>query len=88
MTPLRIAFCALIAASSCAACAPALTEEEVESKLKLATASVLNADPSGVTILNPQQMPTRWVWRAEAGGKAFECDADRTFVLPDCRALT
>ena len=88
MTPLRIAFCALVAASSCAACAPALTNEDVENKLKLATASVLKAEPAAVTILNPQQTATRWIWQAQAGGKAFECDADRSFALPDCRSLT
>ena len=87
MTPLRIAFCALVAASSCAACAPALTEEEVQDKLKVATASVLKADPAAITSLNQQQTATRWVWHARAGGKDFECDADRTFALPDCRSL-
>jgi hypothetical protein len=88
MTPLRIAFCALVSATSCAACTPALTAEEVENKLTLATASALNADPAAVRILHPQQMPTRWVWQAQSGGKAFECDADRSFALPDCRSLS
>jgi hypothetical protein len=84
----RIAFCVLAAAAGCAACTPVLSDEEVENKLKLATASVLKADPAAVTILKPQQMATRWVWHAQADGKAFECDADRSFALPDCRLLT
>jgi hypothetical protein len=88
MTPLRIAFCALIAATSCAACAPALTQEEVESKLKTATAALLDVDPAAVTIVDPEEMPTRWVWKAQSGGRTFECDADRSFALPDCRALS
>jgi hypothetical protein len=88
MTPLRIALCALVAASSCAACSPALTAEEVETRLKTATATVLDVDPSAVTISNPQATQTRRIWRAEAEGKIFECDADRSFALPDCTVVS
>lgn len=88
MTPLRIAFCALVAGSSCAACAPALTVEEVESRLKSATATALEMDPSAVTIRDPQATQTRRIWRAEAEGKTFECDADRSFALPACTAVS
>ncbi len=88
MTPLRIAFCALVAASSCAACAPELTADELDSKLKAATASVLDVDPATVKIINPQSTPTRRVWRAEADAKVFECDADRSFALPACTAVS
>jgi hypothetical protein len=84
MTPLRIAFCALVAASSCAACTPELTPEEVEGKLKAATASALAVDPSTVTIMEPQATQTRRIWRAETGGRVFACDADRSFAVPDC----
>ena len=88
MTPLRIAFCAFVAAASCAACTPELTAEEVESQLKTATAAVLEVDPSAVTIRDPQATQTRRIWRAEAEGKTFECDADRSFALPDCTAIS
>jgi hypothetical protein len=88
MSTLRIAFCAFVAASSCAACSPALTAEEVESRLKTATATVLEVDPSVVIIREPQATQTRRIWRAEAEGKVFECDADRSFALPDCTAVS
>ena len=87
MTPLRVAFCALVAASSCAACAPELTSEEVEGKLRAATASALEVDPSTITIIDPQATQTRRVWRAESGGKVFDCDADRSFAVPDCNPV-
>ena len=88
MTPLRIAFCVLVAAMSCAACGPPLTQADVESKLKTATASVLKVDPGAVTIVNPEEKPTRWEWKAQSAGQMFECDADLNFTLPDCRVLS
>ena len=84
MTLLRVAFCGFVATSTCAACAPALTDAEIESRLKEATATVLEVDPAAVTIINPQTTQSRRIWRAEANGKTFDCDADRTFVLPAC----
>lgn len=88
MTSLRMALCGLVAASACAACTPGLTDAEIESKLKTATASALEVDTGGVTIINPQSTPTRRIWRAEAGGKVFDCDADRSFALPVCAAAS
>lgn len=88
MTLLRMTFCGLVATSVCAACAPAMTDAEIESRLKTATATVLEVDPAAVTIINPQSTQSRRIWRAEAGGKTFDCDADRTFVLPACTAAS
>jgi hypothetical protein len=88
MKPLRIAFCALVAALSCAACAPELTADELDSKLKAATASILKVDPVTVTILDPQSTQTRRIWRAKVGDRVFDCDADRSFALPACTAIS
>ena len=88
MMPVRMALCGLVAASVCTACTPGLTDAEIESKLKTATASVLEVDTAAVTIINPQSTPTRRIWRAEAGGKVFDCDADRSFALPVCAAVS
>jgi uncharacterized protein YaiE (UPF0345 family) len=88
MTSLRLAFCAVTAAASCAACGSPLTQADLESKLKTATASVLKVDPGAVTIVNPEEKPTRWEWKAQSAGQTFECDADLNFTLPDCRALS
>jgi hypothetical protein len=84
MGAVRTFCCACVAATSLAACAPSLTAEEVESKLKTATASVLATDPTTVTIANIQSTQTKRVWQARAGGKIFDCDADRSFALPAC----
>ena len=88
MTPLRIALVGFLAASICAACSPAMTDAEIESKLKAATASLLEVDPAAVTIIDPQSTQTRRIWRAEVSGKTFDCDADRSFAVPDCTAVS
>lgn len=85
MTGLRRIMAVFAAATlALAACVPSLTPEEVETKLKAATASVLQVDPSAITIIDPQATQTRRIWRAEADGRTFDCDADRSFAVPAC----
>ncbi len=84
MSFVRVILCGLVSASVCAACTPALTDAEIESRLKEATASVLEVSPDSVKIIDPQATQSRRIWRAETGGKVYACDADRSFALPDC----
>jgi hypothetical protein len=73
-----------VASAGLAACTPELTADEIENKLKTATASVLETDSATITITNIQSTATRRIWQARAGGKSYDCDADRSFALPAC----
>lgn len=84
----RTICCAGVAALSMSACAPAFTPEEVEFKMKAATAAALEVDAASVEILDPQSTYTRRIWTARVAEKTFACDAERSFALPDCTAIS
>lgn len=89
MTRVKAALCAIVAASSLAACSSQPSAEEVNVALKAATVSALpEADGEAIEVLNPQRSAATWRWNAKAGGKTYACDADNQMRLPSCKELT
>ena len=83
----RIAFCALVASVSLAACS-APTPEDTDNSLKAATAlAVPNSSAEKIEILSKELQKAKWVWQAKVDGKTYSCDADDQMRLPSCQAV-
>lgn len=73
--------------SACAA--PSLTDGEINTKLKEATAAAIaGANPAAIEISAPERLPAKWQWKASIDGKSFACDADDHMRLPSCTELS
>ncbi len=80
-----IVLCATLAFAG-AACT-ARSPEEVAEALRQATANALHvADASTIEVVASEQKASKWVWKARADGKSYDCDADDMMRLPQCRA--
>jgi hypothetical protein len=71
-----------------AACAPANAVSR-EDRARAATASAIaGIQPDQIVIDQLTPPAARTTWRAEAGGRVYECDADDQLRLPDCRPVS
>jgi hypothetical protein len=71
--------------TACSGASPANTE----ARAKEATASAIaGATVEQIVITQLQSGAAKWTWKAEAGGKTYECDADELLRLPDCRPVS
>lgn len=86
MSPVKTIAAALLALSAVAACSTSVTPAEIDAKLKAATLKATGSAPTvSVVLSNKQETPKRWLWNASVNGKAFSCDVDTFFELPDCQ---
>jgi hypothetical protein len=83
---IRASLLAAAAAAAIAGCAPAPIADK-EARAKEATATALGGAPGEIVIRELESGASKWTWRAEAGGKTYECDADELLRLPDCRQI-
>lgn len=68
-----------------AACSPEPPANR-EARAREATAGVIaGAAADQIAISQLQAGSAKWTWKAETGGKTYECDADELLRLPDCR---
>jgi hypothetical protein len=44
--------------------------------------------PAEIAISQLESGAAKWTWRAQTGGKTYECDADELLRLPDCRPVS
>lgn len=76
----------LVVAAAAGACAPQVTDADIEQKLKAATASALggSVDPASVTVSNRVRTQVKHTWTAGVDGKSYTCDVDDQFAWPSC----
>lgn len=79
----------LISAFLLSACAaPALTDSQIDAKLKQATAEAIGgAKLATIRISSPERFPAKWQWKASVNDKSFACDADDHMRLPSCTQI-
>jgi hypothetical protein len=81
-------FVGVTIAAALAACATR-SPEEVATALKDATAvAIQSSDSTAIEIVSSQQQSSKWVWKAKAAGRIYDCDADDMMRLPQCRATS
>ena len=86
MSPVKAIAAALLALSAAAACSTPASPAEIDAKLKAATLKATgSAATVSVVLSDKQETPKRWLWKANVNGKAFSCDVDTFFELPDCQ---
>lgn len=83
---MRIILATLAAAAGMAGCTPAMTDADIEAKLKSATAAALggSVDPASVTVTDRVRTQVKHTWTAGVDGKSYACDVDDQFAWPSC----
>lgn len=86
MTSGRTIFAIVISALSLAACTSAQTPEQMDARLREATAkAIAGITADQVVISNAVDGAAKVTWQATANGKTYDCDADELIRLPACR---
>jgi hypothetical protein len=86
MKSIRPALAAAVSVLSLAACSAPQDSADLETRLKEVTATAITGVPAAEVVISSQTTtPASVRWRAEAGGKTYDCDADNMLRLPDCR---
>jgi hypothetical protein len=89
MKTIRPALAVAVSVLSLAACSAPQGAADLETRLKEVTATAIPGVPATeVMISNQTTTPASVRWRAAAGGKIYDCDADNMLRLPDCRLAT
>ena len=90
MKATHIGFALFAAALAMAACSsPQRDSTNLEARLKEATAQAVPGVPAEQIVISNQSSTAAAVrWRAAAGGKTYDCDADNMVRLPDCRPVS
>ncbi len=79
-------FGAVTVAALLAGCAPAMSDADIEAKLKVATVSALggSVDPATITVTDRVRTQVKHTWTAGVDGKSYACDVDDQFAWPSC----
>jgi len=89
MNTIRAVAAAAVSVLSLAACSSPQGTADLEMRLKEVTATAITGVPAAEVVISSQTTtPASVRWRAEAGGKTYDCDADNMLRLPDCRLVT
>lgn len=79
----------LVASLALAACEPAVSAAEQETRVREATAAALpGISAHDVMISKFERHSAKTTWAAAIDGKVYSCDADEVLRLPSCQQVS